>query len=142
MYQTKLHNRLEEAGAFGVETRDKREVLEEIRAFNEGLHLPHHARLPYLYGSWKAKKQAFRWIAGTSRVQDVREESAVEEDGPPKNALSELGEVMTKVLQRVTQTLRTKDIEGRSRGLPARFWVIEDIDEFVQEFRTLASDLA
>ena len=49
---------------------------------------------------------------------------------------------MTKVLQKVTQTLRTKDIEGRGKGLPSQFWIIEDIDEFVQEFRTQASELA
>jgi len=91
LYQAKLHNRFEEAGAFGIERRTKREVLDEIRAFNEGLHLPQHERLPYLYGSWKAKKQAFRWIAGTSRVQDEQAQVQSEEDGPPKNALSELG---------------------------------------------------
>ena len=41
-----------------------------MAAVNEELGVPHNNRLPYLYGAWKAKKKAFRWIAGTSKVQD------------------------------------------------------------------------
>ena len=90
----------------------------------------------------RQKKKASRWIAGTSRVQDDKEEDALSEDGPPKNASSELGQVMTKVLQKVMQSLRTKDIEARSKGLSALFWIIKNINEFVQEFRPMKSELA
>jgi len=37
------------------------------------------------------------------------------------------------------RTLRRKDREWVGQGNKARYWVIEDIDEFVQEFRVLAS---
>ena len=82
---------------------------------------------PTSMGHGRQKKKAFRWIAGTSRLQDDPAADAPKEDGPPKNALSELGMVMTKVLQRIMQTLRAKDIEGRGKGLPARYWIIEDM---------------
>ena len=69
--------------------------MEGIRVFNEGLSLLHHNRLPYPDGTWKAKKKAFRWIAGTSRVQDAHPSAQgapkPTNDGPPKNALTEVG---------------------------------------------------
>jgi len=67
LFAAKLHERLEQVGAFAREDLPPRDLLERIRAFNDGLQLTHHKRLPYLYGAWKAKKQAFRWIAGTAR---------------------------------------------------------------------------
>ena len=48
---------------------------------------------------------------------------------------------MVRVLRQVLRVLRAKDAERRSHGLPARYWVLEDIDEFVQEFRALAGEL-
>ena len=143
---SKLDYRLMDSGAFMQETRDRYEVLQEIAEFNESLQLQHHKCLPYLYGGWKAKKQAFRWIAGTSRVQDdnpsSQEADQPTEEGAPKNALSEVGKVMVKVLQQVLRALRTKDNERRGQGLPPRYWVVEDIDEFVQEYRAAAATLA
>ena len=148
MYQARLHERLEKAGAFSIVSSSRAEVLERIREQNEEFSLLHHGRLPYLYGAWKAKKEAFRWIAGTSKVQDEPDPSAQSnkrrktEEGPPKNALSELGRVMTSLLQVVLSSLREKDVERRGRGFPARYWVVTDIDEFVQEFRVLAPQLS
>ena len=145
-YASKLHYKLLDSGAFVQETRRRQEVLAEIEEFNNSLSLLHHPRVPYLYGAWKAKKQAYRWIAGTSREQDDKrdpKDADVEEHkGPPKNALSEATAVMEKVMQQFLQALRTKDIERRGNGLPARYWVVEDIDEFVQEFRASASEVA
>ena len=69
--------------AFMPESRDRKEVLKEIQEFNESLSLQHHPRLPYLYGGWKAKKQAFRCIAGTSRTQDDKP-SPQEAKQPPE----------------------------------------------------------
>ena len=142
-YAAKLHARLEEEGAFGHETATADELLRRIEAFNQNLSLKHHKRLPYLYGAWKAKKQTFRWIAGTSRVQDGTHEAEDnrEEEGPPRNALSEAGKLMVKVLQTVMATLRGKDRQRVADGSPSRYWVIEDIDEFVQEFRVVAATL-
>ena len=70
-----------------------------LAAFNIELGTQHRDRVPYLYGSWKAKKGTFRWIAGTSRkvgsqtgpimhppVADAGDEDT---EGPPKNALTE-----------------------------------------------------
>ena len=59
LYQARLRQRLEEVGAFRPESRSKVEVLNEILAYNEELGVRHHNRLPYLYGSWKAKKEGF-----------------------------------------------------------------------------------
>ena len=50
--------------------------------------------------------------------------------------------MMTKVLQHVLRSLRSKDVGGQSGGGPTRYWVIEDIDEFVQEFRAMATAVA
>ena len=47
-----------------------------------------------------------------------------------------------KALQAIMATLRRKDREAASRGGKSRYWVIEDIDEFVQEFRVLAQSQA
>ena len=66
-YATKLHNRLSEGGAFCLETRPPADVMAALAAFNTELGTQHRDRVPYLYGSWKAKKGTFRWIAGTSR---------------------------------------------------------------------------
>ena len=145
LYQARLHQRLTEARSFELQAGAAEDVLEGIRVFNEGLGLLHHNRLPYLYGAWKAKKKAFRWIAGTSRVQDAPSAQGAPKptnDGPPKNALTEVGCLMTKVLQHVLRSLRSKDVGGRSGGGPTRYWVIEDIDEFVQEFRAMATAVA
>ena len=49
---------------------------------------------------------------------------------------------MTKVLQHVLRSLRSNDVGGRSGGGPTRYWVIEDIDEFAQEFRAMDTALA
>jgi hypothetical protein len=131
-------------GAFSRDHRAPADILAEIAAFNETLGLLHHPRLPYLYGAWKAKKQAFRWIAGTARTRDLPGEAGGEpppkEDGPPKNALSEAGTIMVKVLQHVMATLRASDRDKVAHGLPSRYWIVEDIDEFVQEFRVLAEN--
>ena len=48
---------------------------------------------------------------------------------------------MVRVLRQVLKVLRAKDAERRSQGLPARYWVLEDIDEFVQELMALARAL-
>ena len=125
-----------------MEDREPAVILKEMEEFKQNLGFTHHNRLPYLYGAWKAKKQQFRWIAGTSRCQDEEDSTNKAEDGPPKNALSAAGVVMTKVLQHVMKVLRNKDVEGRSRGQAARYWVTEDIDEFVQEFRALSGTLS
>jgi len=69
LYQARLHQRLTEARSFDLHAGAAEDVLGGIRVFNEGLGLQHHNRLPYLYGVWKAKKKAFRWIAGTSRAR-------------------------------------------------------------------------
>ena len=83
-YAAQLQDRLEDGGAFITEDRPPAEVLQDIEKLNEDLGVIHHHRLPYLYGAWKAKKEAFRWIAGTSRVQDERErgEQASRGGGP------------------------------------------------------------
>jgi hypothetical protein len=127
------------------------DVLKGIEEFNNKLEVEHQDRLPYLYGCWKAKKKAFRWISGTTRAMDKQtkqqqssqqpREKGKRNLGPPKNALSAIGSGLVKILQQVLKTLRTKDMEARGRGEPARFWVLEDIDECAQEFRALASHL-
>ena len=144
LYASLLEYRLQDSGAFKQETRSREEVLEDLSQFNKDLQLNHHNRLPYLYGAWKAKKQAFRWIAGTSTVQDDERaaEEVRKENEAPKNAMSEAGKVLVKVAQHILKALRAKDIERRGRALPARYWVVEDIDEFVQEFRANASEIA
>ena len=68
-YAAQLHSRLQDSGAFIVETKTVAEVLENIQGFNKSLGTKHQDRVPYLYGAWKAKKQSFRWIAGTSAKQ-------------------------------------------------------------------------
>ena len=144
-YADKLNARLGETGAFVVETSTRDAILGGLRSFNDSLGLKHHDRLPYLYGAWKAKKKAFRWIAGTSRVQDETPRGEGEDPdtkGPPANALSEVGRVLVKALQHVLRSLRTKDRRGRSHGGPTRYWVAEDVQEVVEEFRTRASVLA
>ena len=134
-YASKLHYRLLDSGAFTRETRGRQEVYAEIRKFHNNLSLVHHPRVPYLYGAWKTKKQTYRWIAGTSREQDDKQDPTEEDTdkhkAPPKNALSEAAAVMVKVTQQVLHALRTKDVERRGNGLPARYWVVEDIDELV-----------
>lgn len=55
--------------------------------------------LPCLYGAWKAKKQAFRWIAEAARNQDEGDHE--EAEGKPKNALSAVGSLMAKALPMV-----------------------------------------
>eukprot|EP00667_Euglena_gracilis_P000109 EG_transcript_109 len=140
LFAAKLHERLEATGAFVPDARPPADLLEQIKALNDELQLLHHPRLPYLYGAWKAKKQAFRWIAGTARNQDEGDHE--EEEGKPKNALSEVGGLMVKVLQVVMATLRRKDREAVGKGNKSRYWIIEDIDEFVQEFRVLAQSRA
>ena len=120
LYQARLHQRLTEARSFELQAGAAEDVLEGIRVFNEGLGLLHHNRLPYLYGAWKAKKKAFRSIAGISRVQDAPSAQGAPKptnDGPPKNALTEVGCLMTKVLQHVLRSLRSNDVGGR-RGWP------------------------
>ena len=49
---------------------------------------------------------------------------------------------MVRVFQHLRQALRRKDLGRQSQGLPPRYWVLEDIDEFVHEFRPRASELA
>ena len=44
-------------------------------------------------------------------------------------------------MQQVLQALRTKNVERRGNGLPPRYWVVEDIDEFFQEFRATAAEV-
>ena len=133
-YASKLHYRLLDSGAFTQEARGRPEVLAEIGEFNDSLSLVHHPRVPYLYGAWKGKEEAYRWIAGTSWEQDEKgdpkDTDKEEQKGPPNNALSEVASVMVRVMQQVLQALRTKDVERRGKGLPPRYWVVEDIDEF------------
>ena len=126
------------------ETRRPEDILKDLNEFNDDLKVEHHARLPYLYGAWKAKKQAFRWIAGTSRVQDDKEadKGKPQEEGAPKNVMTNAASMLVPVFQHIFKTLRRKDIEGRAQGKPARYWIIEDIDEFVQDFRANAAALA
>jgi hypothetical protein len=144
LYASKLLQRLEESGAFVQENRPPAEILQTINEFNDEVKVEHHPRLPYLYGAWKAKKQAFRWIAGTSRVQDAPEEcqGKPKEEGAPKNALTNAASMLVPIFQHIFKALRRKDLEGRAQGRPARYWVIEDIDEFVQDFRANAAPLA
>ena len=141
-YASKLHQRLEDGGAFQVDNRPTSEVLEAIKGFNDELDTQHEDRLPYLYGAWKAKKEAFRWIAGTSRMQDASEQKQAAQEGAPNNALTAAATMMVGVCQHILKSLRAKDILARSRGEPPRYWVIEDIDEFVAEFRAHASALS
>jgi hypothetical protein len=106
-YAGKLHSRLNEGDAFIRETRPHAEVFAALEAFNEDLGTKHIARMPYLYGSWKAKKAAFRWIAGTSRkvgdlaavaaAQPIAGEGDNKEEGPPMNALTEAAGILVKV---------------------------------------------
>ena len=56
-YASKLDYRLEDCGAFEVDTRPVAEVLEAIKGFNDELGTQHEDRLPNLYGAWKAKKR-------------------------------------------------------------------------------------
>jgi hypothetical protein len=49
---------------------------------------------------------------------------------------------MVKVFQHLLSTLQRKDQDRQSRGLPARYWVLDDIDAFVQEFRARAFELS
>jgi hypothetical protein len=154
LYSGKLLYRLEDSGAFVVEQREVATVLSGIKALNDKLKAEHQDRLPYLYGAWKAKKEAFRWIAGTSRKQDPmpqpnqaegrpnQEADKPKEDGPPKNALTDAATDLVKVWQHIFKSLRSMDILRRAHGRPARYWIVEDIDEFVQEFRTNAAELA
>jgi hypothetical protein len=143
LYASKLHERLNVPGAFVTETRPPKEVLQDLSTANETLGLTHHNRLPYLYGGYKAKKKAFRWIAGTSRVQDETAGSEEEDKkGAPRNALSDLAGCMVKVFQHILNTLQRKDQDRQSRGLPARYWVLDDIDAFVQEFRARSAELS
>ena len=82
----------------------------------------------------KGKKKAFRPIAGISRVQDAPSAQCAPKptnDGLPKNALTEIGCLVAKVLQHELRSLRSKDVGRRSGGGTTRYWVIEDIDEFV-----------
>ena len=46
------------------------------------------------------------------------------------------------IFQHLFKALRKKDLEGRAQGKPARYWIVEDIDEFVQDFRANAAALA
>jgi hypothetical protein len=143
-YASKLHYRLADGGAFFQEERPLAEVLQTLSQVNTKLKAEHHDRLPYLYSAWKAKKQAFRWIAGTSRVQDAPDErpGQPKEEGAPKNALTDAASSLVPVFQHLFKVLRLKDLESRAQGKPARYWIIEDSDEFVQEFRANAADLA
>jgi hypothetical protein len=127
-----------------VEQRSPATVLADIKQLNEELGAEHHERLPYLYGAWKAKKGTYRWIAGTSRTPDppAAPGSSPKEDGPPKNALTEAASDLVQVWQTIFKSLRSKDVQARARGKPARYWIIEDIDEFVQDFRANAAELA
>jgi hypothetical protein len=49
---------------------------------------------------------------------------------------------MVKVLQHIFEVLRAKDVERRSQGHHPRYWVVQDIDEFVCEFRASATAMA
>ena len=59
LYRARLHERLEQPGAFVRENRSSTEVLQAIKTLNEALGVEHHERLPYLYGGWKAKSKPF-----------------------------------------------------------------------------------
>ena len=146
LYSSKLLYRLEDSGAFIVDNRDPAAILQHIKQLNELLKAEHHDRLPYLYGSWKAKKGTFRWIAGTSRKQDPpagdQSKDKPKEEGAPKNALTDAASAMVPVWQHIFKSLRSMDLQRRARGQPARYWIVEDIDEFVQEFRANAALLA
>lgn len=92
IYASQLHSRLQESRSFEVDPRPEAEILAVWENFNTEWELQHHSRLPYLYGVWKAKKESFRWISGTSRKLDPPKEGPKEEEeGPPKNAASAVG---------------------------------------------------
>ena len=89
----------------------------------------------------RPKKQAFRWIAGTSRAQDDPQSGRwTDRQGLPHNALTSAGKLMVTLMQQILATLRAKDVERTGTGLPPSYWVIKNIGEFVQEIRTAADN--
>jgi hypothetical protein len=69
-------------------------------------------------------------------------EGKPKEDGAPKNVMTNAASMLVPVFQHIFKTLRRKDLAARAQGKPARYWIIEDIDEFVQDFRANAAALA
>ena len=92
----------------------------------------------------RCKTKTDRNVAkGQAKAQAEEEGSRCPtQDEAPKNALTEVAQDMVKVMKFIFEALRKKDVERRSRGGKARYWVVQDIDEFVQEFRASATDLA
>jgi hypothetical protein len=149
VYASALHDRLEVVGAYVREQKVREEVLAELKDFQKSQGAEEVLRLPYLYGAWKAKKGTYRWIAGTARQLDQphpeqegsSKKGAGMEEGPPKNALTEVAKRMVRMSQHLLATLRKRDLERRSHGQPAHYCIVEDIEEFVTEFRQRAHEL-
>ena len=122
-YQAALATQLAAPGVFTPLNVPAEEVMERVEAENKSRDFEHHNRLPYLYGTWKAKKKSFRWIAGTCKTEEdkKREKEHGAVVGKPKNALSTVGGLLVKWLQVVLHTLKKKDQLQAGKGI-RHFW--------------------
>ena len=117
-YQAALATQLAAPGVFTPFNVPAEEVMERVEAENKSRDFEHHNRLPYLYGTWKAKKKSFRWIAGTCKTEEdkKREKEHAAMVGKPKNALSTVGGLLVKWLQVVVHTLKKRISYKQAKG--------------------------
>ena len=97
----------------------------------------------YNYGIWKPVKQKFRFIAGTRKDQDVRdnEENQRSVRGPPRCPTYYLAKCMVGALKAVVSSLKQLDIHRQQTTGLRCFWSIDSINEFSRYVRVNASKI-
>jgi hypothetical protein len=99
--------------------------------------------IPYNYGIWKAKKNKFRYIAGTRSPPptEANNESQAKK-GPPRSPAYFLCKALVKVLDHVGSSLQAAD-EQRQRDIGLKcYWPINSVNQFSRLVRTHSADVA
>ena len=105
-YQKEMAQYLEDTSVFEEDTRPWEEIATTLEAEIESFGFKAGRGIPYNYGIWKAKKQKFRYIAGTrSPPSAPGSENDRKRSGPPRSPTYFLCKALVKVLDRVGDSL-------------------------------------
>jgi hypothetical protein len=142
-YQKEMAKYLGDNEVFEDVQRPWDEVVKDVERQLNVIGFKPGKGIPYNYGIWKAKKQKFRYIAGTRApppAGEVRQENRKPE--PPRAPTYFLGKALVKVLDHVCNSLKAfNEIRERETGLQC-YLSIKSVNEFTRLVRIHSAEVA
>ena len=143
-YQKEMATYLQDSSIFEEDARTWEQVATSLEQDIESRGFKAGKGIPYNYGIWKAKKQKFRFIAGTRSAPRSRDDNtdSTKRKEPPRSPTYSLCKALVRVLDHVGTSLQAVD-EQRQRETGLRcYWPIDSVNQFSRYVRTHAAEVA